>query len=81
MFNWSTHLTEHQRIHSKEKPFAIQFNKHLLSTYYVPSSLLNTGGTGVSSMDPINALDMAKLLCVVQPAASRNFPLGGKPGN
>ncbi|KAM5226490.1 zinc finger protein 74 isoform 3-T3 [Hipposideros larvatus] len=81
MFNWSTHLTEHQRMHSKEKPFAIQFNKHLLSTYYVPSSLLDAGSTDVSNMDPINALDMAKLLCVVQPSASRNFPLGSKPGN
>ncbi|XP_019565741.2 zinc finger protein 74 isoform X1 [Rhinolophus sinicus] len=81
MFHWSTHLAEHQRMHSKEKPFAIQFNKHLLSTYYVPSSLLDAGSTGVSSMDPINALDVAKLLCVVPPSASRNFPLGSKPGN
>ncbi|XP_054448798.1 zinc finger protein 74 [Pteronotus mesoamericanus] len=81
MFNWSAHLTEHQRMHREEKPFAIQFNKHLLDTYYVPSSLLDAGGMGVSGMDPINSLDMAELLCVVQPSASRNFPLGSKPGN
>ncbi|XP_036133164.1 zinc finger protein 74-like [Molossus molossus] len=81
MFNWSAHLTKHQRIHREEKPFAIQFNKHLLNTYYVPSSLLDAGDMAVSGMDPINSLDMAKLLCVVQPSASRNFPLGSKPGN
>ncbi|XP_058548918.1 zinc finger protein 74 isoform X1 [Neofelis nebulosa] len=81
MFGWSAHLAEHQRRHSEEKPFAIQFNKHLLSTYYVPGSLLGTGGTGVSSVDPLNALDVAELLCVVQPSASRTFPLGSKPGN
>ncbi|XP_066221495.1 zinc finger protein 74 isoform X1 [Saccopteryx leptura] len=81
MFNWSAHLTEHQRLHREEKPFAIQFNNHLLSTYYVPSSLLDAGGMGVRGMDPINSLDMAKFLCVVQPSASRNFPLGSKPGN
>ncbi|XP_008575747.1 PREDICTED: zinc finger protein 74 isoform X1 [Galeopterus variegatus] len=81
MFNWSSHLVEHQRLHSEEKPFAIQFNKHLLSTYYVPSSLLGAGDTRVSDVDPINALDVAKLLCVVQPPPTRNFPLGSKPGN
>ena len=81
MFSWSAHLTEHQRIHREEKPFAIQFNKHLLGTYYVPSSLLDASGMGVSGMDPINSLDVAELLCVVQPSASRNFPLGSKPGD
>ncbi|XP_004481026.2 zinc finger protein 74 [Dasypus novemcinctus] len=81
MFNWSSHLAEHQRIHNDEKPFSIQFNKHLLSSYYMPSSLLRTGATGMSDVDPINAMDMAKLLCVVQTSPSRNFPLGSKPGN
>ncbi|XP_037352426.1 zinc finger protein 74 isoform X2 [Talpa occidentalis] len=81
VFSWSSHLLEHQRTHSEEKPFAIQFNKHLLSTYYMPSTLLGAGATGVSSMDSINALDVAKLLCVVQPSASRNFVLGTKPRN
>ncbi|XP_057347405.1 zinc finger protein 74 isoform X2 [Manis pentadactyla] len=81
VFSWSAHLAEHQRTHSEEKPFAIQFNKHLLSTYYMPGSLLGTEDTGVGSVDPMNALDMAELLCVVPPSASRNFPLGSKPGN
>ncbi|XP_037679570.1 zinc finger protein 74 isoform X2 [Choloepus didactylus] len=81
MFNWSSHLTEHQRIHNEEKPFPIQFNKHLLSSYYMPSSLLGAGATGVSDVDPINAMDVAKLLCVVQASPSRNFPVGSKPGN
>ncbi|XP_077016438.1 zinc finger protein 74 isoform X2 [Tamandua tetradactyla] len=81
MFNWNSHLTEHQRIHSEEKPFSIQFNRHLLSSYYMPSSLLRAGTTGISDVDPINAMDMAKLLCVVQASPSRNFSLGSKPGN
>ncbi|XP_016048317.1 zinc finger protein 74 isoform X1 [Erinaceus europaeus] len=83
VFIWSSHLREHQRTHSKEKPFDIQFNKHLLNTYYMsmPSSLLGAADTGVSGVDPINALDVAKLLCVVQPSASGNFSLGAKPGN
>ncbi|XP_014652224.1 PREDICTED: zinc finger protein 74 [Ceratotherium simum simum] len=81
VFTWSAHLTEHQRAHSEEKPFALQFNKHLLSTYFMPSSLLCTGGTGVSGREPIDALDVAELLCVVQPSASSNCPLGSKPGN
>ncbi|XP_015422736.1 PREDICTED: zinc finger protein 74 [Myotis davidii] len=74
-FSWSTHLAEHQRTHREEKPFAIQLNKHLLSTYCVPSGLLGAGG-----VDPVNSLDVAELLCVVQPSASRNLPLGSKPG-
>nr|XP_012632079.1 zinc finger protein 74 isoform X4 [Microcebus murinus] len=80
-FSWSSHLLEHQRLHSQEKPFALQFNKHLLSTYYVPGSLLGAGETGGRDVDPMNPLDMAKLLCVVPPPASRSFPLGSKPGN
>ncbi|XP_045391163.1 zinc finger protein 74 [Lemur catta] len=78
-FSWSSHLLEHQRLHSQEKPFAIQFNKHLLSTYYVPGSLLGAGDVGDRAVDPMNALDVAKLLCVVPPPASRSFPLGSKP--
>uniref|UniRef100_A0A5F4VS54 Zinc finger protein 74 n=2 Tax=Callithrix jacchus TaxID=9483 RepID=A0A5F4VS54_CALJA len=80
MFSWSSHLTEHQRLHSEGKPLAIQFNKHLLSTYYVPGSLLGAGDAGLRDVDPINALDVAKLLCVVPPAG-RNFHLGSKPRN
>ncbi|XP_014402613.1 PREDICTED: zinc finger protein 74 isoform X5 [Myotis brandtii] len=79
-FSWSTHLAEHQRTHREDKPFAIQLNKHLLSTYCVPSGLLGAGGVGVSGLDPVNSLDVAELLCVVQPSASRNLPLGSKPG-
>ncbi|XP_015005255.1 zinc finger protein 74 isoform X1 [Macaca mulatta] len=81
MFNWSSHLTEHQRLHSQGKPLAIQFNKHLLSTYYVPGSLLGAGDAGLRDVDPIDALDVAKLLCVVPPRAGRNFSLGSKPRN
>jgi len=81
MFGWSAHLMEHQRRHSEEKPFAIQFNEHLLSTYYVPGGLLGAGGAGVSGVDPIDALDVAKLLCAVQPSAGRTSPLGSEPGN
>uniref|UniRef100_A0A2K6GYU8 Zinc finger protein 74 n=1 Tax=Propithecus coquereli TaxID=379532 RepID=A0A2K6GYU8_PROCO len=80
-FSWSSHLLEHQRLHSREKPFAIQFNKHLLSTYYVPGSLLGAGDSEDRDVDPMNALDVAKLLCVVPPPASRSFPLGSKPRN
>ncbi|XP_031299062.1 zinc finger protein 74 isoform X1 [Camelus dromedarius] len=78
VFSWSGPLAEHQRAHNEEKPFAIQLDKHLLSTYYVPGGLLGAGGSGV---DPIDALDMAELLCVVPPSATRNCPLGSKPGN
>ncbi|XP_046277238.1 zinc finger protein 74 isoform X1 [Marmota monax] len=81
MFNWSSHLLEHQRLHGDEKPFAIQFNRHLLSTCYVPGSLLGAEDTGVGDVDQINALDVAKLLCVVQPPPGRNFPLGSKHGD
>uniref|UniRef100_A0A287B0B3 Zinc finger protein 74 n=1 Tax=Sus scrofa TaxID=9823 RepID=A0A287B0B3_PIG len=80
-FRWSGPLAEHRRLHCGEKPFAIQFDKHLLNTYYMPSSLLGTGGPDMSSMGPIGALDVAKLLCVVPPSAGRSFPLGGNPGN
>ncbi|XP_021107897.1 zinc finger protein 74 isoform X3 [Heterocephalus glaber] len=80
MFSWSSHLLEHQRLlHGEEKPIAIQFNRHLLSTYYMPGSLLGVEDSGVGDVDPINALDVAKLLCVVQPPPSRNFSLGRKP--
>lgn len=81
MFSWSTHLAEHRRRHSEEKPFTIEFNKHLLSTYYVPGGLLGTGDVGVSSVDAMDALDVAELLCAVQPTAGRTSPLGSKPGN
>ncbi|XP_023415151.1 zinc finger protein 74 [Loxodonta africana] len=81
MFSWSSHLLEHQRLHSPEKPFAVQFNKHLLSTYYVPGSLLGPESPGLGDVDAVNAMDVAELLCAVQPAPSRTFPLGSKPGN
>ncbi|KAF3813709.1 hypothetical protein GH733_018241 [Mirounga leonina] len=51
------------------------------NTYYVPGGLLGAGGAGVSSVDPIDALDVAKLLCAVQPSAGRTSPLGSEPGN
>ncbi|XP_004386274.1 zinc finger protein 74 isoform X2 [Trichechus manatus latirostris] len=81
MFSWSSHLIEHQRLHSPEKPFAVQFSKHLLSTYYVPGSLLHAGGPGLGDVDAVSAMDVAELLCAVQPSPSRTFPLGNKPGN
>ncbi|XP_053445656.1 zinc finger protein 74 isoform X1 [Nycticebus coucang] len=78
VFSWSAHLREHRRLHGQGRPFALQFNEHLLSTYYVPvpGSLLGAGDAVAGDGDPVNALDVAKLLCVVQPPASRNFPLG-----
>ncbi|XP_049620563.1 zinc finger protein 74 [Suncus etruscus] len=79
---WSGLLQkQHQATQGQEKPFTIQFDKHLLSTYYMPGSLLGTGTPGESGMEPINTLDVAKLLCGVEPQASRNFPPGTKPGN
>ncbi|XP_020016229.2 zinc finger protein 74 isoform X2 [Castor canadensis] len=80
-FGWSSRLLEHQRLHGEERPLALQLGRHLLNTYYVPGGLLGAGDTGERDVDRINALDVAKLLCVVQPAASRNFPLGSKAGN
>ncbi|XP_054974873.1 zinc finger protein 74 isoform X2 [Sorex araneus] len=78
---WGSLLREHQTAQGPEKPFAIQFDKHLLGTYYMPGSLLGAGSPGVSSVEPINTLNVAKLLCAVETPASRNFPPGTKPGN
>uniref|UniRef100_A0A2I3GFV9 Zinc finger protein 74 n=1 Tax=Nomascus leucogenys TaxID=61853 RepID=A0A2I3GFV9_NOMLE len=72
MFNWNSHLTEHQRLHIQQT---------LLSTYYVPGSLLGAGDAGLRDVDPMDALDVAKLLCVGPPRAGRNFSLGSKPRN
>ncbi|XP_066871161.1 zinc finger protein 74 isoform X1 [Kogia breviceps] len=79
VFGWSGPLAEHRRLHSGEKPFAVQFDKHLLSTYYVPGSLLGTGGSGGSSVGPVDALGMAELLGVVPPLAGRSSPWAATP--
>ncbi|XP_048196897.1 LOW QUALITY PROTEIN: zinc finger protein 74 [Perognathus longimembris pacificus] len=78
-FGWSAHLLEHQRLHAAaERPFALQLGRHLLSTYYVPADLLGTEDTGGRDVEPMNALEVAKLLCVVQPPPSRTSPPGSK---
>ncbi|XP_069922021.1 zinc finger protein 74 isoform X3 [Oryctolagus cuniculus] len=81
MFSWSARLLEHRKLHSEEKPFALQLNKHLLGTYYVPGGLLGAGDTEVRAVDPVNAMDVAELLCAAPPPPSRNCPLGSKPGH
>nr|XP_030692221.1 zinc finger protein 74 isoform X1 [Globicephala melas] len=79
VFGWSGPLAEHRRLHSREKPFAVQFDKRLLSTYCMPGSLLGTGGSGGSSVGPVDALGVAELLGVVPPLAGRSSPWAATP--
>ncbi|KAM4827589.1 zinc finger protein 74 [Thomomys bottae] len=80
-FGWRARLLEHQRLRHAERPFALQLGRHLLSTYYVPGDLLGTEDTGSRDVEPMDALDVAKLLCVVRPSPSRTSPLESKAGN